>query len=110
LAPDDPFAPPGGAQAEQAGLPTVTEAVKQAGVSRATARGWITRGQPPAVRIDRRDHIRPADPATTEATAHLSGEVPTWRPDRRRAGQRLRALREAAGLSQLEFAAATAAE
>jgi transcriptional regulator with XRE-family HTH domain len=33
--------------------------------------------------------------------------VPAWRQHRRRAGKRLRALREAAGLSQLQLAAAS---
>ena len=38
---------------------------------------------------------------------HLGTVVPAWREDRTRAGKRLRALREATGLSQLDLAAAS---
>ncbi len=88
-------------------LLTVTEAARKIGVSRSTVNGWITGGKLPSVLIDRQRHVRPADLAMTFATAHLGGVVPAWRQNRRRAGKRLRALREAAGLSQLQLAAAS---
>ena len=88
-------------------LLTVTEAAQAIGVSRSTVNGWITGGQLPAIVSERRRRIRPADLAVTHATAHLGGVVPAWRQDRRHAGMRLRALREAAGLSQLQLAAAS---
>ncbi len=86
-------------------LLTVTEAARTIGVSRSTVNGWITGGQLPAIVSDRRRRVRPADLAVTHATAHLGGVVPAWRQDRRHAGSRLRALRESAGLSQLQLAA-----
>jgi len=88
-------------------LLTVSEAAKRAGVSRFTVAGWITGGKLPAVRIDGRRRVRPTDLAATQATAHLGEVVPAWWQDRQRAGMRLRALREAAGLSQLQLAAAS---
>jgi transcriptional regulator with XRE-family HTH domain len=59
------------------------------------------------VRIAGRRYIRPADLVATQAAAHLGDVLPAWRQDRRRAGKRLRALREAAGLSQLQLEAAS---
>ncbi len=85
----------------------VTDAARQAGVSRFTVSGWITQGKLPAVRIDGRRHVRLADLLATQASAHLGEVVPAWREDRRRAGMRLRAVREAAGLNQLQLAAAS---
>ena len=89
----------------QARLLTVTEAGQQAGVSRGTVRGWIAAGKLPEVLIDGRRRVRATDLVATQATAHLGEVVPAWRADRQRAGSRLRALREAAGLSQLQLAA-----
>jgi excisionase family DNA binding protein len=88
-------------------LLTVTQAAHLAGVSRHTVSGWITNGQLPAVRVAGRRLIRPADLAATQARAHVGTVVPAWRQHRRRAGKRLRALREAAGLNQLQLAAAS---
>ena len=88
-------------------LLTVTEAARRAGVSYATVRGWIISGTLPMVRMDGRRGIRPADVTTAQAMAHLGTVVPAWRQDRRHAGWRLRMLREAAGLTQLELAAAS---
>ncbi len=85
-------------------LLTVTEAARQTGVSRSTVAGWITAGHLPAVLIDRRRRIRPADLAAAQVTAHLGGVVPAWRDDRPRAGKRLRELREAQGMNQLQLA------
>ena len=92
---------------EVTGLLTVTQAAQQAGVSRHTISSWITHGRLPAVRCDGRRYVRPADLAATQALAHLGDVVPTWRQDRQRVGQRLRQLREAAGWSQLQLAAAS---
>ena len=86
-------------------LLTVGEAAQQTGLSRHTIRGWITSGHLPAVSIDRRLRVRPADLATTHAD--VGSVVAVWRQDRRRAGRRLRALREAAALTQLQVAAAS---
>ena len=88
-------------------LLTVPQAAHLAGVSRYTVSGWITHGKLPAVRIAGRRFIRPADLAATQARAHVGDVVPAWRQHRRRAGKRLRALREAAGLNQLQLAAAS---
>ena len=49
----------------------------------------------------------PEDLAATQARAHLGTVVPAWREDRHRAGSRLRALREATGMNQLDLAAAS---
>jgi DNA-binding XRE family transcriptional regulator len=51
--------------------------------------------------------VRPADLAAAQAAAHLGAVVPAWRDEPRRAGWRLRVLREAAGLTQLDPAAAS---
>jgi len=93
--------------ADTARLLTVTEAAQQAGVSRATISNWITRGFLSAVRMAGRRHIRLADLVATQARVHAGEVVPAWRHDPRHAGRRLRALREAAGLSQLQLAAAS---
>jgi excisionase family DNA binding protein len=89
------------------GLLTVRQAAQQAGVSRWTIAGWIAWGSLSAVRIERHRYLRPADLAAAQARQHLDGVVPAWRRDPRRAGWRLRHLREAAGLTQLELAAVT---
>jgi transcriptional regulator with XRE-family HTH domain len=87
------------------GLLTVTEAAQQAGVSRWTIAGWIDWGYLPSLLIDRRRFVRAADLAAAQTHRHLDGVVPAWRRDRQRAGWRLRQVREAAGLTQLEVAA-----
>ena len=89
------------------GLLTVTEAAQRAGISRWTIHAWIAHGKLPTVLIDRRRRIHPADLAATQAMAHVGAVVPAWRRDRQRAGQRLRTLREAAGMTQLQLAAAS---
>ncbi len=91
----------------QTELLTVPQAAQRARVSRHTVSGWITRGQLPMVRVEGRRLVRPADVAATQARAHVGSVVPAWRQHRRRAGKRLRTLREAAGLSQLQLAAAS---
>lgn len=86
-------------------LLTVVEAARDSGVSRSTVSSWITVGKLPAVLIDRKRRVRPTDVTMTHILVHVAGVVPAWRRERRRCGQRLRALREAAGLTQLELAA-----
>ena len=91
----------------QTELLTVIQAAQRAGVSRHTISSWITTGQLPAVRIAGRRLIHPADLAATQAVAHVGSVLPSWRRNPQRAGKRLRALREAAGLNQQELATAT---
>ena len=86
---------------------TVTEAAQAAGVPRWTVGSWITRGQLPVVLVAGRRYVLPADLAATQASAHVSGVVPAWRQAPQHAGRRLRVLREAAGWSQLQLAAAS---
>ena len=93
--------------ADAADLLTVREAAQLAGVSRSTVSGWITGGHLPAIRIAGRRYVRPSDLAATQARAHVGAVLPIWREDRQRIGKRLRALREAAGLTQLQLAAAS---
>ncbi len=94
-------------QDRQTELLTVTQAAQRAGVSRHTVSGWITSRQLSAIRVDGRRLVRSADLAATQARAHVGSVVPAWRQHQRRAGKRLRTLREAAGLSQLQLAAAS---
>ncbi len=84
-------------------LLTVSEAAQWAGVSRFTVRGWIVSGLLPSRLLDRRHRIRLADLEAAQAEAHLGSVLPAWRDDRRHAGRRLRALREARGCSQIEL-------
>jgi excisionase family DNA binding protein len=86
-------------------LLTIDEAAQRAGVSRETVRSWIARGQVSSVRIDRRRRIHPDALTAARDVAQLRRVEPTWRRNPRRAGQRLRLLREAAGLNQQELAA-----
>jgi excisionase family DNA binding protein len=92
---------------DAAGMLTVTEAAQLAGVSRHTINTWITRGLLPAVRMTGRRFIKPTDLAITQAHVHAGVVVPAWRDDPRHAGKRLRLLREAAGVSQLQLAVAS---
>ncbi len=102
-----PHTTPDNTRPATAGLLTVALAAQHAGVSRGTVAGWIAGGYLPAVRVARRRYVRPADLAAAQASRHAGGVVPAWRRHRRRAGRRLRVLREAAGLTQLELAAAS---
>jgi excisionase family DNA binding protein len=95
----------GVAELSDAGLVTVTAAAEHAGLSPDTIRSWIARGMLPSVRLGTRRGIRPEDVAATQAATHAGTAVPIWRQDRRRAGQRLRVLREAAGLTQIQLGA-----
>jgi excisionase family DNA binding protein len=89
------------------GLLTVTAAAQRVGVPRSVVSSWITTGQLPAVRVNGRRHVRAEDVLATQAHAHEGEVVPAWRKNRRRAGKRLRAIREAAGLNQIQLAAAS---
>jgi excisionase family DNA binding protein len=88
-------------------LLTVTAAAERTGIPRTVISSWITTGQLPAVRVNGRRHIREEDLAETQARAHEGDVVPVWRKNRKRAGKRLRAIREAAGLNQIQLAAAS---
>jgi excisionase family DNA binding protein len=90
-----------------AGLLTVAQAAQQAGVSGHTVSGWISGGRLPAVRIGRRNYVHPAELAAAQSAAHVGKVIPAWRRNRRRAGQRLRTLREVSGRSQLALAASS---
>ena len=88
-------------------LLTVTAAAQRSGLPRTIISGWITTGQLPAVRVNGRRHIRVEDLVATRAHAHEGEVVPAWRQNRERGGKRLRAIREAAGLNQIQLAAAS---
>jgi excisionase family DNA binding protein len=89
------------------GMLRLPEAAQRAGVSTHTLRYWIRRGRLLSVLIAHRHHIRPADLTAAQIRQHLGTVLPAWRRDPPQAGRRLRALREAAGLSQLALAAAS---
>ena len=93
--------------ADASDLLTVTQAAQQTGVSRSTISSWVTRGLLPVVRVAGRRHIQPADLVVAQALLHAGDVVPAWRDDPRHAGKRLRAVREAAGLSQLQLETAS---
>src|SRR4051794_17347651 len=86
---------------------SVTDAARLTGLSRAHISGWIGDGHLPVVRIAGRRYVTRADLLATQARIHLGTVVPAWRQDPVHAGRRLRELREAAGLSQQQLAAAT---
>ena len=88
-------------------LLTVSAAAQRTGLPRTVVSSWITTGQLPAVRINGRRHVKAEDLAATQARAHEGEVVPVWRQNRKRAGKRLRAIREAAGLNQIQLAAAS---
>src|SRR3954451_48758 len=83
---------------QQTELLSLPEAAQWAGVGLPTIMGWIRSGQLPSVRVAARRFVHTADLAATLAAVYLNGVVPAWRQDPQRAGRRLRALREAAGV------------
>jgi len=89
----------------QEGRLSVTAATQLTGLSRSTISGWISDGKLPVVRIAGRRYVTREHLFATQATAHLGSVLPAWRADPAHAGRRLRAIREAAGLSQLQLAA-----
>lgn len=93
-------------RSEPSDLLSAREAARAVGVSPPTISGWMRSGFLPWARVGRRRMVRYADLLEAQRIAHASGVVPAWRADPQRAGQRLRAMREAAGLSQLALAPA----
>ncbi len=91
----------------QRDLLSVTTAAQRTGLSRSIISNWITRGILPAVRLGGRRYVQVEDLLTTHAAVHGRGVVPAWRQGPIHAGRRLRMIREAAGLSQLQVAAAS---
>ena len=88
-----------------AGLITLAEAATRAGVRVETIRKWIRRDRPPTVQIGRDRYLSPDALAAMQSVTQADGVIPAWREDRQQAGMRLRWLREAAGLTQMELAA-----
>jgi excisionase family DNA binding protein len=84
---------------------TTRQAADLIGVSEHTIKGWLVRGLLPRFLPGRTQRILPADLSAARDAAHAGDLVPRWRADPTRAGQRLRALREAAGLNQQDLAA-----
>ena len=97
--------PPPPASAADAPVLTPAQAAQAIGVSLWTIRDWLRRGELPAGHRGHRRLIAPADLAAVHTRLYLDGVVPAWRRERKRCGQRLLALREARGLSQLDLAA-----
>jgi transcriptional regulator with XRE-family HTH domain len=83
---------------------TRKQAAELAGVSEATIRGWERNGTLPAL-PGRPPRFTAADVRDAQAVAHAGDVVPRWRADPMHAGQRLRTLRELAGLTQQELSA-----
>jgi excisionase family DNA binding protein len=89
-----------------AGMLTLGQAAELVGVTRSTVSGWLSSGHLTAVMYGRRRYVRPEDLTDAQTKAHVGAVVPAWRQNPRRAGKRLRSLREAAGLDQIRFGAA----
>src|SRR3954451_7883926 len=87
----------------QGALLSVTAAAQLTGLSRAIISSWITRGLLPAVRIAGRRYVQADDLLATQTAVHAGSVVLAWRADPVSAGLRLRALREAAGLTQIQL-------
>src|SRR6185369_4848242 len=83
----------------------LTQAAQQTGIPRGRIRGWIVGGHLPAHFIGRLLYLHPADLAAAQEAAPWRLVEPRWRRNPPRAGQRLRLLREAAGLNQQQLAA-----
>ena len=95
-----------GPSAVPAGWLTVTEAAQRAEVPRGVVEGWIVNGRLPAVLVDGLRRVRPEDlTAVQEQT--LAGVILAWRQDRQHFGRQLRSLREAAGFTRRDLAAAS---
>lgn len=82
------------------------EAAEYAGVSVDVITAWRVRGIVPASKVGSRWQFAPADLDATLERRDAGDVVPRWRANPQRAGSRLRAFREAAGLSQRALAAA----
>jgi excisionase family DNA binding protein len=95
----------GDASQPTAALLTITEAAERLGLTRWTIRGWIASGTLPTTRIGRHPCVWPDALRAAQTLMHVGDVVPAWRREPRRAGWRLRQLREAAELTQIELAA-----
>lgn len=84
---------------------TTQEAANLIGVSERTVRGWVRDGVLRQALPGRTNRILAEDLYEAQRQAHVGDLVPRWREDPERAGARLRALREAAGLNQQQVAA-----
>ena len=83
---------------------TRKQAAELAGVSEATIRGWQRKGTL-SVLPGRSPRYTAADVRDAQAVEHAGDVVPRWRADPVHAGQRLRTLREGAGLTQQALSA-----
>lgn len=83
---------------------TRRQAAELAGVSESTISYWVKRGLLPAPRPGFAHALTPEAVLAAQQRVHVGDVVPRWRADRLRAGQRLRALREGAGLNQQQQA------
>jgi hypothetical protein len=78
---------------------TTKQAAALIGVSEPTIKGWQARGLLPRALPGPTQRILPADLYAAQGAAHAGDLVPRWRADPSHAWNRLRALREAAGLN-----------
>ena len=83
---------------------TRKQAAQLVGVSEATIRGWQRKGSLPSL-PGHPPRFTAADVRDAQAVAHAGDVVPRWRAEPVHAGQRLRMLRERAGLTQQELSA-----
>ena len=79
------------------------QAAELAGVSEDIIGYWLKRGLLRPARKRAVNTLRPEDVLAAKQIAYAGEVLPRWRNNRVHAGQRLRALREAAGLTQLEL-------
>lgn len=93
--------------AGMAGL-TRKQAAALAGVSEETVKGWLRRGVLRPALPGRTQRLLPEDVLAAQRQWHAGPVVPVWRADPPAAGARLRAMREVAGLTQIELAARSA--
>jgi len=83
------------------------QAAALAGVSEDTIAYWTKRQLLPASRSGVAQASSPEEVLAAKQAVHAGDVVPRWRADPLRAGQRLRALREHAGLNQQQLARQT---
>ena len=82
---------------------TRKQAAELVGVSEDTIRGWVANGHLVPL-PGRPPRYTAADVQAAQVVAHAGDVLPRWRANPAYAGQRLRRLREAAGLNQQQFA------
>ncbi len=82
---------------------TRKQAAELAGVSEDTIKGWVERGHLVSL-PGRPPRYTAADVQAAQVMAHAGDVLPRWRANPVYAGQRLRRLREAAGLHQQQLA------